>query len=112
MALVYAIGSAVRGGDPVLILLLAGIVVGSLLGAGIGLIKYLADPYNQLPAITFWLLGSLAGTDARRPAAAARPGARSGTAVLLLLRWQMNVMSLPDEEARALGAPRGAAARR
>ena len=65
VALVYAIGSAVRGGDPLLILLLTGIVIGSLLGAGIGLVKYMADPYNQLPAMTFWLLGSLAGTDAR-----------------------------------------------
>ena len=42
-------------------LVLAGVVVGALLGAGISLVKYLADPYNQLPAITFWLLGSLAG---------------------------------------------------
>src|SRR6187397_1238606 len=39
-----------------------GVVVGALLGAGIGLVKYLADPYNQLPAMTFWLLGSLAST--------------------------------------------------
>ena len=51
-----------RRGDPVLVLVLTGVVVGSLLGAGIGLVKYWADPYNQLPAMTFWLLGSLAGT--------------------------------------------------
>ena len=63
VALVYALGSSMRGGDPMLTLLLTGVVVGSLLGAGIGLVKYLADPYNQLPAMTFWLLGSLAGVD-------------------------------------------------
>ncbi len=57
------IGSSIRSGDTVLILVLTGVVVGSLLGAGVGLMKYLADPYNQLPAMTFWLLGSLAGTD-------------------------------------------------
>jgi len=40
------------------VLVLTGVVVGALLGAGVGLVKYLADPYNQLPAMTFWLLGS------------------------------------------------------
>ena len=62
VAMVYAIGSVVAARDPVLVLVLAGVVIGALLGAGVGLIKYLADPYNQLPAMTFWLLGSLAAT--------------------------------------------------
>ena len=66
VAAVYLIGSAVRARDPILVLVLTGVVIGSLLGAGVGLVKYLADPYNQLPAMTFWLLGSLAATDARR----------------------------------------------
>ena len=55
----YLIGSAVRSHDPILILVLTGVVIGSLLGAGVGLVKYLADPYNQLPAMTFWLLCNL-----------------------------------------------------
>ena len=59
VAAVYVIGSAVRSRDPLLVLVLTGVVVGSLFGAGVGLVKYLADPYNQLPAMTFWLLGSL-----------------------------------------------------
>ena len=63
VAAVYAIGTAIRARDPVLVLVLAGVVIGSLLGAGIGLVKYLADPYNQLPAMTFWLLGSLAAAN-------------------------------------------------
>ena len=62
VAAVYLIGSAVRARDPILVLVLTGVVIGSLLGAGVGLVKYLADPYNQLPAMTFWLLGSLAAT--------------------------------------------------
>ena len=103
VALVYVLGSSLRSGDPVLVLLLTGVVVGSLLGAGIGLVKYLADPYNQLPAMTFWLLGSLAGISARDVWPLTAP-VLLGTAVLLALRWKMNVMSLPDEEARALGA--------
>ncbi len=104
VALVYALGGSLRGSDPLLGLLLTGIVIGALLGAGIGLVKYLADPYEQLPAMTFWLLGSLSGTAPDDLLPLLGPVA-VGTAVLLLLRWRLNVMSLPDEEARALGAP-------
>ena len=57
VAAVYVIGSMLRSRDPILVLVLAGVVIGALLGAGVGLVKYLADPYNQLPAMTFWLLG-------------------------------------------------------
>ena len=104
VASVYAVGSAVRARDPVLVLVLAGVVIGALLGAGVGLIKYLADPYNQLPAMTFWLLGSLAATGPSDLVPLFGPVA-VGTLVLLALRWRMNVMSLQDEEARALGVP-------
>jgi len=106
VAAVYAIGSAISTRDPVLILVLTGVVIGSLLGAGVGLVKYLADPYNQLPAITFWLLGSLAASGPSDLIPLFGPIAL-GTLVLLLLRWRMNAMSLPDEEARALGLPTG-----
>ena len=101
--LVYALGSSMRAGDPALMLLLTGVVVGSLLGAGIGLVKYLADPYNQLPAMTFWLLGSLSAMSSKDLLPLCVP-VLAGTALLLALRWQLNVMSLPDEEARSLGA--------
>jgi iron complex transport system permease protein len=55
VAAVYVIGSLLKSRDPILVLVLTGVVVGALLGAGVGLVKYLADPYNQLPAMTFWL---------------------------------------------------------
>ncbi len=106
VAAVYLIGSAVRARDPILVLVLTGVVIGSLLGAGVGLVKYLADPYNQLPAMTFWLLGSLAATNVADLLPLVGPVA-VGTLVLVALRWRMNVMSLPDEEARALGLPTG-----
>jgi iron complex transport system permease protein len=106
VAAVYAIGSVVRARDPVLVLVLTGVVIGSLLGAGVGLVKYLADPYNQLPAMTFWLLGSLSATNAADLVPLFGP-VLVGSLVLFLLRWRMNVMSLPDEEARALGLPTG-----
>jgi iron complex transport system permease protein len=50
---VYGIAAAIPGRDAVLVLVLAGVVIGALFGAGVGLLKFLADPYNQLPAITF-----------------------------------------------------------
>src|SRR6201991_1395328 len=106
VAAVYLIGSAARARDPVLVLVLAGVVIGSLLGGGVGLIKYPADPYNQLPAMTFWLLGSLAGIGPSDLVPLFGPVAL-GTITLLALRWRMNVMSLPDEEAKALGVPTG-----
>jgi iron complex transport system permease protein len=106
VAAVYLIGSAVRARDPVLVLVLTGVVIGALLGAGVGLVKYLADPYNQLPAMTFWLLGSLAAVGAPDLLPLLGP-VTFGTVVLIALRWRMNVMSLPDEEARALGVPTG-----
>ena len=106
VAAVYAIGSAVRSRDPILVLVLTGVVVGALLGAGVGLVKYLADPYNQLPAMTFWLLGSLAAANVSDLLPLFGPVA-VGTAVLIALRWRMNVMSLPEEEARSLGVATG-----
>jgi iron complex transport system permease protein len=106
VAAVYLIGTFVPARDPILLLVLAGVVIGALLGAGVGLVKYLADPYNQLPAMTFWLLGSLASTNANDLLPLLTPVVL-GTAVLVALRWRMNVMSLPEEEARALGVPTG-----
>jgi iron complex transport system permease protein len=106
VAAVYLIGSAVRARDPILVLVLTGVVIGSLLGAGVGLVKYLADPYNQLPAMTFWLLGSLAATGVADLVPLFGPVAL-GTLVLVALRWRMNAMSLSDEEARALGLSTG-----
>ena len=106
VGLVYLGAAAVRGREPVLVLVLAGVVVGALAGSMISLLKVLADPYDQLPAITFWLLGSLAGTT---PAdlAGALPAVLLGLAPLLLLRWRIDVLALGDEEARALGVEAG-----
>jgi iron complex transport system permease protein len=106
VAAVYMIGSAARARDPVLVLVLAGVVIGALLGAGVGLIKYLADPYNQLPAMTFWLLGSLAAVSPSDLVPLFGPVVL-GMIALFALRWRINAMSLPEEEARALGVPTG-----
>jgi iron complex transport system permease protein len=100
--IVYGIAAAIRGRDAVLVLVLAGVVIGALFGAGVGLLKYLADPYNQLPAITFWLLGSLAAIKPQ-DLTSLLPAVAIGLVPLALLRWRIDVMTLGDEEATALG---------
>lgn len=106
VGLVYAIASVVRGRDPILVLVLAGVVVGSLAGAAVSLLKIMADPYDQLPAIVFWLLGSFSAIR-RSEVWATLPMVLIGLVPLLLLRWRINVLSLGDEEAKALGVEAG-----
>lgn len=102
VAAVYGVGAAVRGRDPVLTLVLAGVAIGAIAGAGISLVKILADPYDQLPAITYWLLGSLTSVT-RADVGAILPAMVIGLLPLVALRWRMNVMTLGDEEAQTLG---------
>ena len=102
VAVVLLISAGVRRHDPVLVLVLAGIALSALLGAGIALIKTLADPNTQLPSITFWLLGGLSAVtlaDVR----ATLPVMLIALLPLVLLRWRINLLGLPDEEAQALG---------
>jgi iron complex transport system permease protein len=106
VATVYMIAAALRGLDRTLVLVLSGVVVGALAGAGVALVKILADPYDQLPAITFWLLGSLAGVKSGDLAVAA-PLVLIGLVPLVLLRWRIGVLSLGDDEARSLGVDVG-----
>ena len=73
-----------------------------MLGACLAIVKYVADPYNQLPAITFWLLGSLASIGSR-DLWVALPLMLIGLVPIFLLRWRVNLLSLSDDEARALG---------
>ncbi len=106
VAAVYLLAARVGGHDPVLVLVLAGVALGALLGAGVSLLKYLADPYNQLPAITFWLLGSLAAVD-RGDMQVLALLVVAALVPLWALRWRINLLSLGDDEARALGVETG-----
>ncbi len=85
-----------------LMVVLGGVVLGSFFSALVGLVQYFADPYSSLPAIVFWLLGSLATATWAKVFVAAVP-ILLGTTVVLLLRWRLNVLSLGDEEASSLG---------
>jgi iron complex transport system permease protein len=106
VGLVYGIASLVHGREPLLVLVLAGVVVGALAGAAISLLKILADPYDQLPAIVFWLLGSLSAIR-KAEVWAATPLVIAALVPLVVLRWRINVLSLGDEEAKALGVEAG-----
>lgn len=99
---VTLVASLVRNTDRTLTLVLIGVVIGALAGAATSLLKVMADPYDQLPAITFWLLGSLAATTTE-DILPTLPMVLIGLVPLALLRWRINVLSLGDEEARALG---------
>ena len=85
-----------------LMLVLGGIVVGALFTALISLMTYMADPEDELPAIVFWLMGSLANASFDSLMIAAPP-MLLGIGTLILLRWKINVLSLGEEEAQALG---------
>ncbi|PQN45630.1 iron ABC transporter permease, partial [Shigella dysenteriae] len=99
---VWLITRRVTRHDPILTLVLVGIALGTLCGAGISLIKTLADPYTQLPSITFWLLGGLS-TVTLRDLCYAAPIILIGSLPLFFLRWRMNLLTLSDDEARSLG---------
>ncbi len=83
-------------------LILAGIMVGSLFKAGTSYVKLVADPTDQLPAITYWLMGSLSGSKLKDVGFVVVPMS-IGLVPLLLLRWRINILTLGDEEAHTLG---------
>jgi iron complex transport system permease protein len=101
----YGISKMVKG-NATLTLILAGMAIASLFGALLSLMKYVADPIDQLPAITYWLMGSLASVGHKGLLYAAGP-ILIGVTVLILIRWRFNVLAMGEEEAMALGADTG-----
>ena len=91
----------------VLILILTGIITGSLFHALFMIVKTVADPYGQLPAIVFWVMGSLSGAS-WLDTLQIMPIILIGYSIFHLFRYRLNVLSLGDSQARALGVnPRG-----
>lgn len=101
VTLAYAVSLKVPR-DRTMALILTGILVGTLFSSGTSLLKYLADPYDELPTITFWLMGSLATTSTHDVLVAVVPIV-AGAVLLYVFRWRMNVMSLSEDEALSLG---------
>lgn len=101
VALVILLGR-VQKSTQLYMLVLAGVIVGALFEAFISITKYVADPNDQLPVITTWLMGSLASASYRDVGIAAVVTLPCAL-VLMALRWKLNLLSLDEEEARSLG---------
>jgi len=97
----YLISTRARR-NPTLGLVLAGIMISSLFTSATSLIKLVADPENTLPAITFWLMGSLSNVTTAKLAWAAGP-VLLGLVVLFVLRWKLNLLTMGEDEARSMG---------
>ncbi len=100
--LAASLGAAFGGG--LLVLVLSGILMNSFFSALLGLIKYFADPYVQLPGITFWLMGGLPATLWKDVIPLAITSG-VGLVLLFLLSWKLNLLTLSEAEAQALGLP-------
>ena len=103
VSIVYFV-SRVRGSSSIIMIILAGMVVSALFSALVSLVKFAADPQDVLPAITFWLMGSLSAAT-KETLALGSSLIIIGVVVIYLLRWKLNAMTLSEEEATALGIP-------
>lgn len=94
--------AALYRGDRLLMLILGGVISSALFTSLLSVVKYLADPYDQLPAIVYWLMGGFSTVDANTVWAVCLP-MLAGIVVLISFSNYLNILSMGDEEARCLG---------
>lgn len=99
--LAYLISTKIKE-DPLITLVITGVLVGSIFTSLTSLIKYMADTNDKLPTITFWLMGSLSTITHRDIKTILLPIAL-GMIPLYILKWRLNVLSLNEDEAKTLG---------
>lgn len=92
----------INGSSATIMLILSGIVVTSVFNALLSGIKFVADPQSKLPAISFWLMGSMSNASFRSIAFYS-PAIIAGTVIIYILRWKLNILSLSEDEAKAMG---------
>jgi iron complex transport system permease protein len=97
----YLLSRLYKSGQ-ILVLVLSGVIVSSFFGALLSITKYVADPYEKLPTIIFWLMGSLSSVRYGDIIAIA-PAMILGGTILILIRWRINLLALGSDEARTLG---------
>lgn len=100
--LVLLVSSRAKG-NRVLVTVLAGVMVSSLFSAGVSFTKLVADPQDSLPAITYWLMGSLTGAKLDMNLGLTMIPMVIGLAVLFALRWRINILTMGDDEASTMG---------
>ena len=88
--------------NSLMMVILGGMVISSLFSALVSLVKYVADPSDVLPVITFWLMGSFSGATMKNLMTGG-PFILIGTGILFLMRYRLNVLTLPEDEARTMG---------
>lgn len=99
----YLLARRMHIGDWLLRLVLAGIAVSALFSAGVGIIKFMADPMRQLPEITFWMLGGLASITWAK-FLSILPACLVGLVIMFVFRWRLNLLALEETTAFSLGA--------
>lgn len=99
--LVLLISARARG-NHMMVVVLAGVMVSSLFQAGVSYAKLVADPTDELADITYWLMGSLTGANMRE-IGMVFPVMLIGCAVLFILRWRINILTMGDDEAATMG---------
>ncbi len=92
----------ISGGNPTVTLVLGGTIIQSIFSALLSLLKYLADTDTQLPAITFWLMGSLASTKTQNLWLSDGPMI-IGLIGMIVISWRLNVLAMGDREAKTMG---------
>ena len=97
----FLIGRSSRRGSIVMIVL-AGLVVSSVFEALVSLMKYVADPQDELPVITYWLMGSMSRANYKNLMMGI-PFIVIGIIIIFALRWRLNILSFNEDEARSLG---------
>lgn len=106
LILSFLLARNIRFGGWHLRLVLAGIAVSALFSSGVGVIKYLADPLRELPDIVFWMLGGLYAITWDE-VLIVTPIVFIALAVMIAMRWRLNILTLNDESAYSLGAAPG-----
>ena len=101
VSITYLISKSYKNGG-ILVLVLSGVAISAFFGALVSAVKFIADPDDKLPEIVYWLMGSLASITVDKLIMISVP-IIIGVVVLMLLRWRINLLSMGDEEAQALG---------
>lgn len=94
--------SRIKGRSSIVMIVLGGMVVSAMFQAFVSLVKYVADPLDKLPSITYWLMGSMSSST-YRTLMLGSPFIIVGTVIIFALRWRLNILSLNEDEVKSMG---------
>lgn len=97
----YQIGR-IKGKTSIIMIILSGMVVSSLFQALVSILKYMADPEDELPSITYWLMGSMSSVT-YKSLLLGLPFIIVGIVIIWVLKWRLNILSLNEDEAKSMG---------